>query len=125
MSAKILEISPYPPPRSGWSVRVQFLMKHLEAHGHECAVLNTGTNRRVPSDEYETFLGGVDYVRKVWRFSRRGFVVHMHVNGASWKGLILAILAQVVGLASGRRGFLTFHAGIEQVYFPRPKYPLL
>lgn len=125
MSAKILEISPYPPPRSGWSVRVQFLKKHLEAKGHECTVLNTGTNRRVPSHEYETVLGGFDYIRKVWRYSRRGFVVHMHVNGASWKGLVLAILAQVVGLSSGRRGFLTFHAGIEQVYFPRPKYRLL
>jgi glycosyltransferase involved in cell wall biosynthesis len=125
MPAKILQISSYPPPRAGWGVRVQFLKKHLEAHGHECVVLNIGTNRAVPSDEYETVLGGLDYVRKLWRFSRRGFVAHVHVNGASPKGFVLAIVAELVNLVCGRRCFLTFHAGIEQVYFPRPKYPML
>lgn len=125
MPAKILQISSYPPPRAGWGVRVQFLKKHLEANGHECVVLNIGTNRRVPSDEYETVLGGLDYVAKLWRFSRRGFVAHVHVNGASPKGFVLAIVAELVNLVAGRRCFLTFHAGIEQVYFPRPKYPLL
>jgi glycosyltransferase involved in cell wall biosynthesis len=124
-SARILEISPYPPPRAGWGVRVEYLRRHLEAHGHECAVLNIGSTRRIPSPDYETVLGGFDYVRKVWRFSRRGYVAHMHVNGASWKGLVLAIVGQLVNLAAGRRPFLTFHAGIEQIYFPKPKYPLL
>jgi hypothetical protein len=117
---KILQISSYPPPRAGWGVRVQFLKQQLEAHGHECTVLNIGTNRKVPSDEYETVLGGLDYVRKVWRFSRQGFTVHVHVNGASPKGFVLAILAALINLAAGRRCFLTFHAGIDQVYFPRP-----
>ena len=125
MGSKILQITSYPPPRAGWGVRVQFLKKHLEAGGHECVVLNIGTSRAIPSDEYETVLGGLDYVRKVWRFSRKGFVAHVHVNGASPKGLVLAILAAVLNLASGRRCFLTFHAGIEQVYFPRAKYPSL
>jgi glycosyltransferase involved in cell wall biosynthesis len=41
------------------------------------------------------------------------------------KGFVLAIVAEIVSLVCGRRCFLTFHAGIEQVYFPRPKYPLL
>ena len=125
MGAKILEISSYPPPRAGWGVRVEFLKKYLEAHGHECVVLNIGTNRAVPSDEYVTVLGGVDYLRKVWRFGRLGYVAHVHVNGASMKGFVLAIVAELVSLACGRRCFLTFHAGIEQVYFPRPKRPLL
>jgi glycosyltransferase involved in cell wall biosynthesis len=49
----------------------------------------------------------------------------MHVNGASWKGLLLAIIAEAINLiAGGRRPVLTFHAGIEQIYFPRSKYPL-
>lgn len=122
---KILQITSYPPPRAGWGIRVQFLKHHLEASGHQCVVLNIGSSRAIPSDEYETVLGGWDYVRKVWRFSRRGFVAHVHVNGASSKGFVLAILAEVLNLASGRRCFLTFHAGIDQVYFPRPKSPLL
>lgn len=125
MGAKILQITSYPPPRAGWGVRVQFLKQHLEANGHECVVLNIGTSRTIPSDEYETVLGGLDFIRKVWRFSRRGFVAHVHVNGTSPKGFALSIGAMVLNLVSGRRSFLTFHAGIEQVYFPRPKYPLL
>jgi glycosyltransferase involved in cell wall biosynthesis len=122
---RILQITSYPPPRAGWGVRVQFLKRHLEAQGHQCVVLNIGSSRAIPSDEYETVLGGLDYVRKVWRFSRRGFVAHVHVNGASPKGFVLAILAELLNLAGGQRPFLTFHAGIDQVYFPRPKYPLL
>ena len=125
MGRKILQISSYPPPHAGWAVRVQFLKRHLEAHGHRCVVLNTGSNRTIPSDEYETVLGAFDYVRKLWRFSRQGFVAHVHVNGASAKGLVLAIVAEIVNLAGGHRCFLTFHAGVEQIYFPRPKYPLL
>jgi glycosyltransferase involved in cell wall biosynthesis len=121
----ILQITSYPPPRAGWGVRVQFLKRYLEQRGHRCVVLNIGSSRAIPSDEYETVLGGLDYLRKVWRFSRQGLVAHVHVNGASPKGFVLAITAQLINLVSGRRSFLTFHAGIEQVYFPRPKYPLL
>lgn len=121
----ILQITSYPPPRAGWGVRVQFLKKYLEERGHRCVVLNIGASRAIPSDEYEMVLGGLDYLRKVWRFSRQGLVAHVHVNGASSKGFVLAIAAQVLNLACGRRSFLTFHAGIDQVYFPRPKYPML
>jgi glycosyltransferase involved in cell wall biosynthesis len=34
-------------------------------------------------------------------------------------------LAEVINRLWGHRCFLTFHAGVEQVYFPRPKYPAL
>lgn len=122
---RLLQITSYPPPRAGWGVRVQFVKKQLEAEGHECVVLNIGSSRAIPSDEYETVLGAWDYIRKVWRFSRQGYVAHVHVNGASPKGFVLALLAEALNLASGRRCFLTFHAGVEQVYFPRPKYRLL
>jgi glycosyltransferase involved in cell wall biosynthesis len=122
---KILEITSYPPPRAGWGMRVYFLKKHLEQQGHCCVVLNIGTSRAIPSPEYETVLSGWDYLRKVWRFSRRGFVAHVHVNGDSPKGFVLAITAELANLLAGRRCFLTFHAGPEQKYFPRTKYPWL
>lgn len=124
-SVKILQITSYPPPRAGWGVRVEFLKKRLEAEGHVCTVLNVGRSRTIPSPEYETVMGGLDYLVKVWRFSRQGFVVHMHVNGEAPKGFVLALVAQVVNLFSGKRSYLTFHAGVKQVYFPRPKYPWL
>jgi len=110
---KILQITSYPPPRAGWGVRVEFLKKRLEAEDHVCTVLNIGRSRTIPSPEYETVMGGLDYLVKVWRFSRRGFVVHMHVNGEAEVGFILALVAEVINLAWGKRCFLTFHAGID------------
>ena len=120
-AAKILEVTSYPPPRAGWGIRVEFLKKRLETEGHRCVVLNIGTSRLIPSTEYETVLGGLDFVKKVWCYSRQGFVVHAHANGDAVKGLLLALLAEIIGLACGRRCYLTFHAGIIQRYFPREK----
>ena len=119
--ASLLEVTSYPPPRAGWGIRVEFLKKRLERDGHRCVVLNIGTSRRIPSTEYETVLGGGDFVRKVWRYSRAGYVVHAHANGDAIKGLALAILAELLNLACGRRCYLTFHAGAIQRYFPRHK----
>ena len=119
--AKVLEVTSYPPPRAGWGIRVEFLKKRLEAEGHRCVVLNIGTSRAIPSPEYETVLGGRDFVNKVWRFSRQGFVVHAHANGDAVKGLMLALVAEVIGLVCGRRCYLTFHAGVIQRFFPLEK----
>ena len=119
--SRILEVTSYPPPRAGWGIRVEFLKKRLEQEGHQCVVLNIGASRRIPSTEYETVLGGFDFIRKVFRYSRRGFVVHAHANGDAPTGVILAILAQLLNLVTGKRCFLTFHAGVIQRYFPKDK----
>jgi glycosyltransferase involved in cell wall biosynthesis len=119
--AKILEVTSYPPPRAGWGVRVEFLKRALEREGHRCVVLNIGTSRTIPSDEYETVLSGFDFVRKVWRYSRNGFIVHAHANGDAIKGVALALLAEMINLATGKRCYLTFHAGAIQRYFPPEK----
>lgn len=116
--ARILEVTSYPPPRAGWGIRVEYLKKRLETEGHTCTVLNIGTSRNIPSPEYETVLGGGDFVRKVWRFSRQGFLVHSHANGDAIKGTVLALLASIINLLHGRRCVLTFHAGAIQRYFP-------
>ena len=120
-ATRLLEVTSYPPPRAGWGVRVEFLKRRLERDGHTCVVLNIGTSRAIPSDEYETVMGGRDFVEKVWRFSREGFTVHAHANGDAIKGTLLALLAMFMNLAFGRRPFLTFHAGAIQRYFPRHK----
>jgi glycosyltransferase involved in cell wall biosynthesis len=93
--------------------------KRLESEGHACVVLNIGTSRAIPSTEYETVMSGGDFVRKLWRYSRQGFVVHAHGNGDALKGLMLAITAELINLLSGQRCYLTFHAGAIQRYFPR------
>lgn len=122
--ARILQVSSYPPPMSGWSVRILFLRKRLEDTGHVCRVLNIGPSRAVPSPEYDCVLGPGDFVRKLWRFSREGFRVHAHTNGHSPKGLLLALVALLINAAWGRRPVLTFHGGAEQTYFPRSRTPL-
>jgi glycosyltransferase involved in cell wall biosynthesis len=106
-------------------MRVELLKKQLERDGHRCVVLNVGTTRRIPSPHYETVMSGIDYMRKVWRFSREGFVVHGHVNGESPKGFVLTLIAEAVNLLWGKRCVLTFHAGRDQPYFPRSKAPML
>ena len=122
---KILEITSYPPPRAGWGVRVQFVKRCLEEQGHTCVVLNTGPSRTIPSEEYETVLGAGDYLAKVWRYARDGFICHAHVNAKSPKGFVLTLVAEVVNLVWGKRCMLTFHAGEAQKYFPRSRSPLL
>jgi glycosyltransferase involved in cell wall biosynthesis len=118
---RLLEVTSYPPPRAGWGIRVEFLKKRLEAEGHTCVVLNIGTSRAIPSPEYETVLGGGDFVRKVWRFARQGYAVHAHANGDAVKGLMLALVAEAVARLWGRPCYLTFHAGVIQRFFPQEK----
>ena len=122
---RILEITSYPPPRAGWGVRVEHVKRRLEEMGHTCTVLNIGKSRLIPSREYVGVGGLFDYCWKVFRYSVRGYLVHMHVNGDSEKGFVLALLAEIIGLCCGRRCVLTFHAGAEQKYFPQHRAPLL
>jgi glycosyltransferase involved in cell wall biosynthesis len=120
-SAKILEISSYPPPHAGWGVRVQFVKKKLEQLGHDCQVLNIGKSRNLQSLEFVGVKNGWDYFRKVFRFCRKGYLIHMHMNGHSSKGLVLAFFAEMISLLYRRRCVLTFHGGSDQLFFPKDK----
>jgi len=118
---RILQIGPYPPPGTGWSVRIKMLKRYLERDGHTCAVLNTNKNRRQNSAEFVPVYNGFDYARKVFKFCAQGFLVHVHINGKSAKSPILALVAEMCSLFFGRRIVLTFHAGMVQDYFPRQR----
>ena len=106
-------------------MRIELLKKGLIERGHDCAVLNIGASRLIPSHEYETVLGLIDFVRKVWRYSRQGYVAHTHANGEATKGLGLALIAQALNVVAGQRCALTFHAGVDQPCFPRRNAPLM
>lgn len=118
---KILEISGYPPPYSGWGVRVQYVKRDLEKLGHICKVLNMGVNRRVPSPEYICVHNAVDYFFKVCWYAIKGYTIHAHVNGDSIKGLLLSLVAAFASLIGARRCVLTFHAGPTQRFFPKER----
>ncbi|MEK7727608.1 MAG: glycosyltransferase [candidate division KSB1 bacterium] len=116
---KILQIGPYPPPGTGWSIRIKMLKKYIERAGHACVVMNTNKNRKVASGEFVPVLGAGDYCKKVVRYCAQGYLVHMHLNGKSTKSPILALIAETVSLLFGRRAVLTFHAGVKQDFFPK------
>ncbi len=116
---KILQIGPYPPPGTGWSVRIKMLKKYIARAGHECVVMNTNKNRKAASGEFVAVHGAWDYFKKVVRYCAQGYLVHVHLNGKSTKSPVLALIAETVSLLFGRRAVLTFHAGVKQDYFPK------
>ncbi len=117
MQKKVLQISPFPPPRSGWSVRVAFLKSALLALGHQCQVLNIGSSRKIQSPEYVCVYSPWDYLCKVVKFSAQGYTIHAHVNGETLKGLMLVLAAGMANRLFGKRCVLTFHGGVQQIYF--------
>ncbi|ETX01892.1 MAG: hypothetical protein ETSY1_05620 [Candidatus Entotheonella factor] len=117
MHKKILQISPFPPPRSGWSVRVAFLKSALCELGHQCQVLNIGSSRKMKSPEYVCVYNALDYLVKVVKFSAQGYTIHAHVNGETLKGLLLILVAGMSNWLFGKRYVLTFHGGVQQSYF--------
>lgn len=122
---KVLQITSYPPPLTGWGMRVRVLKQEMERRGHICTVLNIGKGRFLQGRDFVPVHSGLDYVKKVLRYRLRGYLVHMHLNGDSPKGFVLALLAVTVSLLTFRRPVLTFHAGPVQKYFPQSQAPLL
>lgn len=122
---KVLQISSYPPPLSGWGMRVYVLKREMEKQGHTCTVLNVGKGRFIKGRDFVPVLGGLDYVKKVLRFRLKGFLVHMHLNGDSPKGFVLTCLALTISILTFRRPVITFHAGPVQKYFPQSEAPQL
>ena len=119
---RILEVGPYPPPLSGWSVRIRFVKHRIEAMGHVCTALNIGKSRLIPSEKYVPVRNGLDYILKILWYSANGYTIHMHSNGdAGLKGWLLALWAEIVGFLFCRRSVLSFHAGTHQVFFPRER----
>lgn len=118
---RILEIGNWPPPVCGWSMGLVGLRKELESRGWDCQVMNLNENRKVLSQEYIDVQSGWDYFRKVLRLVRRGYAVHVRVNGETRKGYLLALCALALGRLFGRPALLTYAGGHEQSYFPAPK----
>jgi glycosyltransferase involved in cell wall biosynthesis len=97
------------------------LRRELEARGWDCPVMNLNENRRIPSPDYIDVQNGWDYFRKVWRHVRRGYAVHVRVNGDTKKGYLLALMALVMARLAGGSALLTYCGGHKQNFFPAPK----
>src|SRR5437016_4824470 len=121
MEKRILEIGNWPPPVCSWSMSLVGLRKELQARGWDCQVMNLNENRRVHSPDYIDVQGGWDYFWKVLRYVRRGYAVHIRVNGETRKGYLLALAALLLARLGRRAALLTYGGGHQQSYFPAPK----
>jgi len=108
---KVLHITSYPPPRSGWGIRVYFLKQEMERQGDICEVLNTGKGRKLKGRDFIPLYNGFDYVWKVFKYRLKGYLIHIHLNGDSPKKFVMTIIAQIISLMTFRRTVITFHAG--------------
>jgi len=120
----ILQIGNWPPPVCSWTMSLVELRKELEGRGWHCPVMNLNENRRVRSPEYIDVQGGWDYFKKVVDHARKGYAVHMRVNGETKKGYFLALAALGIARLFGRSALLTYGGGHQQSFFPAPKNSL-
>ncbi len=97
----------------------------MEKQGDICEVLNTGKGRFLTDRDFVPLFGGFDYVKKVFKFRLKGYLIHHHLNGDSPKGFILTVLSALISILTFRRPVITFHAGPVQLYFPKFKAPKL
>jgi len=112
-------IGNYPPPMCGWAIQTKLAVEEVRRRGHVCEVLKINENRQVKSTDYVDVQNGLDYLAKVAWYALRGFQLNVHVNGMSKKGYWLALAAVLAGRLAGRPTLVTFHGGLEQMYFPR------
>ena len=115
---RILIIGPYPPPYTGWSTAIKEECELIRERNIDCKVLNIGMNRKTRSDEYIDVQNGIDLLLKLFWYSLKGFIFHLHANGDSLKGIQIVFFAQIMNLIFLKHSSLTFHAGKEQEYFP-------
>ena len=87
-------------------------------------MLNIGTSRLIPSAEYETVMSGGRLRAEGVALLRARIPAARARERLDAEGLVLSLVAQAISLLCGRRRvFLTFHAGVEQQFFPRQKAP--
>ncbi len=126
---KILEIGPYPPPYSGWSVRIKYIRDAFREAGDFCEVLNLGKNRQIKSPEYIDVQGGSHYLKRLFGLRLKGYYFHIHVNAQAVKGPILGLMAHIIALLTFSRAAITFHGGLQQLYYPKQNggkmYPVI
>jgi len=111
---KVLLIGPYPPPYGGISVHVELAQEQLRREGIDCRVVCI--DRRAPgSDLYIRIKGGLDLALTVFNHARQGWTPHVHINGHTVKGWLIALTCGIAGLCAAAR-LLTIHSGMTPAF---------
>src|SRR5207247_2155977 len=121
---KVLLVGAYPPPYGGIAVQIQHLTRALPRAGVACRVLDIGGGRGAPSAGYESVTGPVDFVAKLIRYARSGYMLHLFTNGENWKSWIVALVVSVVGTLARAHAIVTITSGGAPSYLGRARAPL-
>jgi hypothetical protein len=106
--ANMLEIGNYPPPMCERAIQTYLLEKELIRRGHTYRVLKIDEGREINSSEYTDVQKGFNHLYKILRHAWQGFRCRSHVNGETWKGYILALLAALLARLFRQPAALTF-----------------
>jgi glycogen synthase len=111
---KVLLIGPYPPPYGGISVHVELVQEELRREGIDCRVICI--DRRAPdSDRYIRIRGGLELALTVFNHARQGWIPHVHINGHTVKGWLIALTCGIAGYCAAAK-LLTIHSGMTPAF---------
>jgi len=113
---KVLLIGDYPPPYGGIAVQLQQLRRTLPESGIDCQVLNIGRGREVPGPEYQAVDGQLDFLFKLFRFGRAGYLLHLFTSGENWKSWAATIVVGSVGRVTRVSSIVTITSGRAPAY---------
>src|SRR5437899_4471057 len=117
---KILLVGPYPPPYGGLSVKLQQWQQQLQqTRGWTCEVLNISEKRAEPLAGAQPVHGRIDFLRKLTRYARQGYLIHLFTNGHNFKSWLSALACALAGCFNHRRTVLVFGSGNLPVFIQK------
>ena len=119
---RILIVGDYPPPHGGISTHVLSVADRIKRLGGEVEVLDIGVNRRVCRHGCVPVKGYVDYIRKVLRYLKRGYLIHIQTNGHNTKSWVLVLVSSLLAKFSCSPCITTLHSGITPSFLEHTSY---
>src|SRR4051812_18636011 len=114
---KVLLVGPYPPPYGGNAIQMcAWLRRLVELGSYECRVLNIGESRREQIEGCISVYGLVDFLKKLWGFARKGYILHLHTNGHNFKSWLITLACIACGMPHGKKTVIAFGSGDAPQY---------
>jgi len=114
---KVLLVGPYPPPYGGMATQISEWHRHLaKLETYECAILNIGESRKANLEGCIPARGYWDFLRKLYGFTARGYIIHLVTNGHNFKSWLCALICTMAGYLNGRKTVIVFGSGNLPVY---------
>lgn len=109
---KILLIGPYPPPYGGMATQIYEWQRYLaQLQSYDCAILNIGESRKAKLPGCIPARGYWDFLRTLYKFATRGYIIHLVTNGHNFKSWLSALICAIAGYLNGRKTIIVFGSG--------------